>query len=264
MKICVLMSGSKGNLTYVESEKEKILIDAGAGIRTVDSLLQSIGVRLKEIGAVLVTHEHDDHCRGLKRIAELTNAKIYAHREGKEALCKKTGIREERVLSFDKPFEIGAVAAEFYVCSHDAAHCVGYSLEEGKEKISVVTDLGFWDEKTLRFLKNSDIAVVESNHDPEMLQKGSYPYPLKRRISGEKGHLSNAQAGELVSLLPEENVRRVILGHLSLNNNIPELAYTSAVKKAEEKGVREGVDIEIDVARQFQRSDFYDVEKRRI
>ena len=258
------MSGSKGNLTYVESENEKILIDAGAGVRTTDSLLKSIGVRLKDIDAVLITHEHDDHCRGLKRIAEMTDAKIYAHCMGKDALCKKTGIPSERVSSFDQPFEIGNVAADFYVCSHDAAYCVGYSLTEKKEKISVVTDLGRWDETTLRFLKNSDFAVVESNHDPEMLQKGVYPYPLKRRILGEKGHLSNAQAGELVSRLPDENVRRVMLGHLSLNNNVPELAYTSVVKKAEEKGVKEGVDIEIDVANQFQRSDFYDVEKRRI
>ena len=221
MELCSIASGSSGNCICVGSDENHVLIDAGISGKRIENGLNSIDLKTEEMQGVLVTHEHIDHISGLGVIARRYGLPIYATQGTIDAILntKSVGKIEESLfhaITPDQPFEIGDLLIEPISISHDAADPVAYKIKNEEKTAAVVTDLGTYDENML---------LLEANHDVHMLQVGSYPYPLKQRILGKKGHLSNELSGQLLGEVLHDHFNTVILGHLSKENNYAELAY---------------------------------------
>ena len=230
MKLCSIASGSSGNCIYVGSAETSVLIDAGiSGCRVAEGL-HSLDLDVKDMDAILVTHEHSDHVRGLGILARRYGIPIYATKGTIEAILDMPSLGKipeglTRVIEADVPFTIGELTVKPFVISHDAKEPVGYRLEKEGKSAAIATDLGQYDESLIRRLQGLDVLLLESNHDVRMLEAGKYPYYLKRRIMGEKGHLSNEAAGQLLAQLLHDNMKEIFLGHLSRENNYEALAY---------------------------------------
>ena len=230
MRFCAFASGSSGNCTYAGSESTHILIDAGISGKRIEEGLNVTGLTGRDIRAILITHEHSDHICGLGVISRKYGIPIYATEKTIEAIKRdrSLGSIDEGLfnpVSADKKFMIGDLSINPMRISHDAADPVGYRIFYGKKKIAVCTDLGKYDEYTVDCLQGLDAVLLEANHDVKMLQMGPYPYPLKQRILSERGHLSNEASGQLLSRILHDDMKYVFLGHLSKENNMPELAY---------------------------------------
>lgn len=229
MKVCPIASGSSGNCIYVGEGKEGILIDAGISRKRIVEGLKSIGVMPEELRGICITHEHSDHIAGLRVFAKQYHTPLYATAGTFAFLQDKMGeVLSEctcHIVEAGKAFSIDRIRMQALAISHDAAEPVAYTVQIGECKFGMATDLGFYDEGTLDFLQGSQILLLEANHDISMLQAGTYPYQLKRRILGNKGHLSNTAAGDLLCALLHDTLRHVYLAHLSKENNYPELAY---------------------------------------
>ncbi len=253
MKFCNKYSGSRGNLTLIDDGKTRLLIDCGGGIRSLKSALKKEGLSITDIDGVLITHEHNDHISALEPFLSANKkAKIYVHQRGFKALSLRVSNAEDRIVCFDTPFNADSYFVEFYECSHDASFCCGYKVsEESGVSIATVTDTGKADQSLINFFNGCHTVLIESNHDEVMLKQGNYPYPLKRRILGETGHLSNEQAAEVLALLPDINVKNAFLGHLSLENNTEEIAFSTAINILSKVGAKEGKDINLYIAKQF-------------
>ena len=241
MKFGTIASGSSGNCLYAGNENSNILIDAGISCKRIIEGLKSFELEGKHIQGILVTHEHTDHVSGLGVLSRKFHIPIY----GTEKTLKKI-LEMEQLGKIDKDlfcpiqpgkaFSIGGIGIESFTISHDAADPVSYILHEGNKKIGMVTDLGYYDERIVGHLKESDLLYVEANHDIHMVQAGPYPYYLKRRILSDHGHLCNEKAAQLVVELMNDHLEHVILGHLSKENNYPDLALAT-VKNEVEKSV---------------------------
>ena len=232
MRLCSIASGSSGNCVYVGSDATHLLIDAGISGRRIEAGVAELGLKLSEIDGIFVTHEHADHISGLGVLARKYGLPIYGTR-GTISAIRQThalGQIDEELFHYiqaDEKYTIKDVTLYPIRTSHDAAAPVAYRISHDKQKAAVITDLGCYNEYTVECLKDLDILYLEANHDIHMLQAGPYPYYLKQRILGEKGHLSNEAAGKLLSRLLHDNMQAVMLGHLSQENNLPELAYES-------------------------------------
>ncbi|TDT63254.1 MBL fold metallo-hydrolase [Fonticella tunisiensis] len=251
MEFCSLYSGSSGNSLYVATERTKILVDAGLSGKKIQDGLKEIGVNPCEVDAILITHEHDDHIKSAGILSRRFNIPIYANTKTWEAMIDFIGdIREENIKVFESnvPYEIKDLTVIPFSIPHDAADPTGYSFVHGKNKISIATDIGHASEGVKNNIKDSDLILLESNHDVEMLKVGPYPYPLKRRVLGDSGHLSNEDAGKTIVEILNSKIKKVILGHLSKTNNYPELAYRTVLSILQMNGVRDGEDVEIDLA----------------
>lgn len=262
INFCTLYSGSSGNCVFITDQKTKILIDAGRSGRDIETTLQKLGHRADEINAILVTHEHTDHTKGIGILSRKHNIPIYANQSTWNAIKSTIGkVTEENIKNFNtgEEFEIGNIGVKSFDIPHDAAEPVGYNFYIGSKKITSATDIGHIDEKFVDNLKKSDILLIEANHDVEMVKVSSYPYFLKQRILGDKGHLSNEATGKLLCSLVEHGVSKVLLGHLSRENNFPELAYKSVSNILESKGVKIGKDIKLEVALRDRESTVYAV-----
>lgn len=232
IRFCNLFSGSSGNSTYIESDSTKILIDAGVSCQRITKALASIGVDFDEISAILITHEHIDHTKGLTTIAKKFNTPIYATEKTWSQLaslnvineCKYTFVPEEN-------FKIGDLTIHPFSIPHDAIEPCGFSVLNGEKKVTVATDIGHIEERLIAEMSGSDVLLIESNYDNDTLLCGAYPYFLKKRISSDIGHLSNEATGKLVKTLYEKGVCKFILGHLSKENNFPELAYQTVLNE---------------------------------
>ena len=235
IRFCNLFSGSSGNSTYIESGSTKILIDAGVSCQRISKALASIGVELDEINAILITHEHTDHTKGLTTIAKKFSTPIYATAKTWTQMsslnvieaCKQTFTPEEE-------FKIGDLTIRPFSIPHDAIEPCGFSVLNGEKKVTVATDIGHIEEKLITEMCGSDILLIESNYDNDTLLCGAYPYFLKKRICSDVGHLSNETTGKLVKTLYENGVNKFILGHLSKENNFPELAYQTVLNELNE------------------------------
>lgn len=230
MELCSIASGSSGNCICVGSDENHVLIDAGISGKRIENGLNSIDLKTEEMQGVLVTHEHIDHISGLGVIARRYGLPIYATQGTIDAILntKSVGKIEESLfhaITPDQPFEIGDLLIEPISISHDAADPVAYKIKNEEKTAAVVTDLGTYDENMIDKIKNLDVLLLEANHDVHMLRVGSYPYPLKQRILGKKGHLSNELSGQLLGEVLHDHFNTVILGHLSKENNYAELAY---------------------------------------
>lgn len=240
MKFCSLYSGSAGNSLFIQGEETKILVDSGVSAKKVEEALDSINIDIKEINAILVTHEHIDHIRSIGTIAKKYNIPIYGTLgtwngiENEKAVVK---IENKNYFKIGEEFKIGELKIKPFSTSHDAMDSSGFSIEHDNKKLSIATDLGKVSKEVIDNLKNSKFILLEANYEPELLKYCSYPYILKRRIAGERGHLSNNDAADTISKLVEQGLENVMLGHLSKESNFPELAYKSVSSGLMKNGI---------------------------
>ncbi len=255
-EVCVLSSGSKGNCTYITDGATKILLDAGICCRAIEAKLADIGESLSAIDGVVITHEHTDHIRGLKTLFNKTKIPVYSHCKTLSAIDYALDIRTRKyaVDDFDSGFYIKSIFVKPFRVLHDAAYPVGYTFMKGKAKITSVTDLGTVSPNIFANAKGSDLVILESNHDEQMLLNGTYPEHLKKRIVGRFGHLSNKTASELVRELLLSGTRQFILAHLSESNNLPALAYEAACGIIKGAGAAVGKDVTVEIAAQRART----------
>lgn len=230
MRLVSIASGSSGNCIYAGSENTHILIDAGISNKRIEQGLNEIGLKGSELSGILITHEHSDHTKGLGVLARKYKVPIYGTRETLEEIgnMKYLGEYSRDLYSPIQPdvdFTIGDLKIKPFSIDHDAANPVAYRVQNGKRTVAVATDLGHYDNYIIEQLQGLDALLLESNHDIRMLESGPYPYYLKRRILGDHGHLSNENAGRLLNHILHDGLKRVLLGHLSKENNYEELAY---------------------------------------
>lgn len=230
MRMCSIASGSSGNCVYVGTEATHLLVDVGVSCKKTVEGLNQLGLTGQDIDGILITHEHADHINGLGVISRKFGIPIYAT-PGTIQAIKNTGslgkIDAElfHEVAPDENMTLKDIMINPMRISHDAAQPVAYRFHYGSKHMAVVTDLGTYDDYTVECLKGMDVLMLEANHDINMLQVGPYPYYLKQRILGNRGHLSNELSGKLLSRLLHDNLKAVCLGHLSKENNLAELAY---------------------------------------
>lgn len=226
--ITSLYSGSKGNSVLIESEKAKILIDAGKSARALCTSLESVGVSIDEIDAIFITHEHRDHISALEIL--LKHYKIPVHivaASAKKLLLKGLSVYGELIFTHTPIFsvELGDIKVTSFPTPHDSSFSVGYVIEIGEKRIGYATDIGYVTSEIKCALAGCESVVLECNHDEEMLMNGPYPYDLKLRIRSNKGHLSNSDCADFASDLCFVGTKNILLAHLSEENNDPSLAY---------------------------------------
>ena len=257
---CSLFSGSSGNAIYIASKSTKILIDCGVSGKRIAASLSSIGVEASEIDAILVTHEHRDHTHSVGIMSRRYNIPVYANLNTWNGMSADIGsIKDEnkRVFETFNEFCINDIKIRPFAIPHDAAEPVGYNFTIDNKKITLATDIGHVNDELISYIEGSEMLLVESNHDIEMLKCGSYPYYLKKRIIGEKGHLSNDAAGELVALMACKGTNKFLLGHLSKENNFPHLAYQTVYNALQRKKIQAGKDVVLDIAHREKVSNIY-------
>lgn len=251
MKLYPIRSGSKGNAVLVYTEKTKILVDCGISGKVAESGIRKIGIEPSEISAILVTHEHNDHIKGVGVMTRRYNIPVYANEStwiAMEGALGKINEDNKKVFINKNSFKIGDIEANSFEIPHDAADPVGYCFESGNRKISVATDIGVLKEDIFRAIKGSNAVLMEANHDINMLEVGSYPFSLKQRIRGEKGHLSNDEAGLAAKYLYKMGTRSIILGHLSPENNYPLLAKQTVMNILNDDGNKKDDEFKLSVA----------------
>ena len=228
IEIINLASGSRGNCTLVKSKDSCILIDAGI---SPSEIKKRLPVSTENISAVFVTHEHIDHVRGLAGFCKEFDVPAFIHNKVVCALGERAELPPELIAEFgDFPFEFRDLSVTSFRIPHDTVYPVGFTFSDGEFTSGVVTDLGRVTDGVINNLSPCDTLLLESNHDVHMLLAGKYPPHLKRRIMSNLGHLSNEDCADLIVRLAGKKLRRVMLGHLSENNNTPRLAYTTTEK----------------------------------
>lgn len=230
MKFSSIASGSKGNCLLYENNDVKLLVDAGISKKRIEEGMSEYGSSLEEVNGILITHEHSDHISGLGVVSRKYHIPIYATKGTISKILEdsKVGTIDRNLfneIEENKDFYMGSTLVTPFSISHDAAQPVAYRFDSDGKSMAVATDMGMYDDYIIGNLKGLDAVLIESNHDINMLQIGPYPYTLKRRIWGNKGHLSNETCGNLLNEIISDRLKKVILGHLSKENNLPELAY---------------------------------------
>ncbi len=229
MRFMTIASGSSGNCTYIGTEKTNILLDVGVSMKNIDIALSDIGMSLSDLDAIFITHEHIDHIKGLGVVLRKYHIPVYATGGTVRGISECKSLREFdfsllKSIRNDQSVTIGDLTVNAKSISHDANDPVCYTFVSEGKKLSYATDLGYYDEDIISFLMDADALIIEANHDIRMLEVGPYPYILKQRILGDKGHICNEASGELVSRLLNEHVKHISLAHLSDKNNYPDLA----------------------------------------
>jgi phosphoribosyl 1,2-cyclic phosphodiesterase len=232
LSVCVLASGSKGNAIYVSDGRTAILVDAGLSGIDIEQRMRSAGLRIADLGAVVVSHEHSDHIRGVGVLARRYNLPVYASSRTALAAAPQLGrIADLRAFRIGLGFDIEGLTLHPFATSHDAQDPAGFTVSASGAKIGIATDLGIATGMVKQHLKECSLLVLEANHDPRMLVEGPYPWPLKQRIKGRHGHLSNEESRDLLGEIRHKGLCHVILAHLSEINNTPEKAL-QAVEQA--------------------------------
>ncbi len=248
-KFLSLFSSSSGNCHYIESGNTAILIDAGKSAKQIALALKARGIDPDGISAMFVTHEHGDHVCGVRVFSSRHNVPVYAT-EGTAAGMRYHGYTDSKtpVHVIDGETKVGDLTIIPFPTSHDTLEPCGYTVicADGK-KIALCTDLGIMTREVSAALKGSDLVLIESNHEFSMLMNGPYPYPLKRRIAGEKGHLNNDDCAAEVVKLVKNGTKKILLGHLSKENNTPENAYQTTLAALESAGFKAGEDFTLAV-----------------
>jgi len=243
MQLHVLASGSSGNAVLIELGGRKLLIDAGISARRIERGLAGVGLQVPDLDGVLITHEHSDHVQGIPVLVKRHRVPIYARPATWAAMPGLEKIPGECRRELGDSLEVGAVKVVPFPTSHDAADPVGFCFYYKNIKWVLATDLGVVTSHVAEALAYADLAVLESNHDVEMLQAGPYPQFLKQRIRGKKGHLSNHEAGQILAQVPRPGLMQVFLAHLSQHNNHPHLAERTVSKVLQLQGCRVGEEI---------------------
>ena len=255
MRLCSIASGSSGNCIYVGSDNTHLLVDAGISKKRIEEGLKELDVKGEELSGILVTHEHADHIQGLGVFSRKYGVPIYATPGTLKGIqsCKQLGKMPEglyKEITVDTDFMIGDIDVHSFAISHDANQPSAYRFECGEKKVAVATDLGKYDQYIVENLKNLNAILLESNHDLHMLEVGPYPYYLKQRVMGDRGHLSNELSGRLLSDILHNDLKKVFLGHLSKENNFAELAFeTVKLEVTLGKSPFKGEDVPLSVAK---------------
>ena len=249
LKLHSLHSGSGGNCIYIHNANTRILVDCGVSGKRVAEGLCGIGAEIGKIDSILITHEHIDHVSAVGIIHRRYKIGICSNEPAWAETRKLIGGCDERLLSiFDGKFYVGSIEVTPFPIPHDAVSPVGFSFYDGDNRVSVATDIGHITEEIMENIEKSDIVLLEANHDVEMLRAGPYPYFLKQRILGEHGHLSNDCAGDISVRLVKSGTTRIILGHLSQQNNMPEIAYQTVYNKLSQNDISINSDVLLSVA----------------
>ncbi len=254
-----LASGSKGNSTLIRSDSTAILVDAGICYTSIAEALREFGLTPSHLDGVVITHEHSDHIRAVQKLSKYT--RIYVHPKTAEAIRGKYGDvnNTAHVDDYENGFTIGDINVEPFRIPHDAAYPLAYSFECDGARCSVATDIGIPTRGIYDNIKGSSVVLLEANHDIDMLKNGNYPYMLQQRILSNNGHLSNDAAAYIVARLAddkESRVSKILLGHISENNNTEQLAFdtVNAVLKN-----RENAEIELYLTHQHRRSEVLEI-----
>lgn len=246
MKFSSLGSGSSGNSSYIEMGNKKFLVDAGFSGKKIAEKLNNIEKRIEDITGIFVTHEHSDHIQGLGVVSRKYDIPIYLHEMTYSVIREKIGKIDKKNLNFirEDKVVIGDCVINNFEVMHDAKKCLGYTFEYGEKKLSYASDVGCVNNIIKENLKNSDVIVLESNYDYNMLMTGPYHWELKNRVKGRNGHLSNAEASKLIAQVLNEKLKKVYLMHISKDNNTPELAY-NALYEILERENKSNLEIEV-------------------
>lgn len=261
LKVCTIVSGSSANCTYVEVDGCGLLIDAGAGIRRTEALLNSVDSSLSKVKGIFITHEHSDHISGLKTITKKYRIPVLANETTLNEIariCPEVDSDLFCVLPTGGNAKNSAFSVTSFPCMHDSAECSGYVIDTGLCTVGVATDLGQVTEDVRGALSGCKVLVFESNHDTDLLRNGSYPYPLKQRISGPCGHLSNQQSGEGLIHFVQQGTEQVYLAHLSRENNTESLCRCTVENILRRSGINPEKDVRLCVAPRNERSEVFE------
>lgn len=225
MRICIFASGSGGNCLLLSDGSTHVLVDAGISMRRIEASLREAGIAMSDITGVLITHEHSDHISGLKMLLKHHHVPVYApHTVANRMRGMLPDIDGSlNIIDVGSVFELGSLRVRAFHTPHDTDESVGYRFS-GTGSFAIATDMGHVTDEVLEGLMGAETVLIESNHDIDMLSYGPYPVYLKRRILSDHGHLSNKDCAVLARHLAENGTMRIILGHLSKENNTPETA----------------------------------------
>ncbi len=237
MRVTVLASGSGGNACVVESGGTRVLVDAGLSAREIERRMEARGIAADTIAALFLTHEHNDHSSGAPVWVRRWDCPVYATVGTASAI----GIEGDLFTPFvrilpSRDGRVGALGFRAFATPHDAAESVAYSFEDESARIVIASDLGRADEPFVDFLRDATTLLVEMNHDEDMLRDGPYTWPLKKRISGGLGHLSNTQSARAIFRAAGPRLKRVVATHLSRTNNTPEIVLAVLARAIERSG----------------------------
>ena len=252
MKVKVLASGSKGNSTLIRTDKINLLIDCGVTYQYLASELEKINVTPKDLDAILITHTHSDHIKGLTSLVKKTGLKVFILEEMLDEI--KSKIPYENINYYTNPLYIDDLKIELIRISHDVEG-VGFIIENNDRNLVYITDTGYINRKYLPKMKNKNVYIIESNHDEEMLMEGPYPYILKQRVISDHGHLSNTTTAGYLREIIGDRTSTIVLAHISENNNTEELAYNTTKEMLEENNLEKKVII----AKQYESLDEIEV-----
>lgn len=235
-----LASSSKGNSVFVSFGTDSLLIDAGISCKKIETAMKALGADIRNLGAILITHEHSDHIQGLPTISKKYGIPIHmTEASAHEMLRSAKYFPAADFITVHPPIfsvKVGGISVSSFVTPHDSVCSVGYLIRAGEETLALATDIGHISDEVHDNLTGADSVILESNHDENMLLFGSYPYDLKRRILSDRGHLSNENAADFAYSLALTGTKRIVLAHLSPENNIPELALETSLQRLRETG----------------------------
>jgi phosphoribosyl 1,2-cyclic phosphodiesterase len=230
LAVCILASGSKGNSIYISDGNTAILIDAGLSGAEIERRLHSRALSAKNLDAILVSHEHTDHIQAVGILSRRYQLPVYISPRTKKAFPRLGKVHDLRTFECGATFQINNMTIHPFSISHDAEDPVGFTIGQNGTIIGIATDLGIATAMVKQHLKNCSLLIIEFNHDPVMLEQGPYPWPIKQRIKSRTGHLSNVESKKLLEELQHDNLKHVILAHLSDTNNTPQKAFGEASK----------------------------------
>lgn len=262
VELCSLFSGSSGNAAFVKAGNTNILVDCGESGSQLEAALRQTGIEPDSLDCIFITHEHIDHIKGAGILSRRYNLPIYASVGTWQKMITKIGkidVDNIRYIKGGIRFGAGDAVVTPFATPHDSCESVGYTIEHNNTRVSIATDIGIMNKTVYENIKSSDIVLLESNHDVDMLLHGPYSPELKRRVRSSVGHLSNDDCALTCAHLLDAGTKHIILGHLSLDNNTPSVAYATTEEALVMKGARVGSDITLEVASRYAPSQKYTV-----
>ncbi len=264
MHLYSIASGSSGNCIYVGTEESGVLIDVGISLKKVREGLEQQNLSLEHVKAIFVTHEHTDHISGLGPVLRKAPIPVYATGDTVAAIWEKGNMKNISPDLFHSirrtdEVELGDMLVRPFPISHDAADPVCYTVEQGGHRIGIATDMGKYTDETIENLGECDSILIEANHDINLLQVGAYPYSLKMRILGDRGHLSNDASARLIKEILHPGMQHIMLGHLSKENNFPELAYQTVQYELDQSETWSAMDTKLLVAKRYEPTELLEI-----